>query len=133
MKKKPTKKRDSEGHPKTEPGELEQLEREIVVTSPPELCIVCKHELYGNVLICPNCKNGKYHQHCAEPLLQRNEPCWVCKESMIPKLIDRSYIKFEKAESEMTEKEKVLIEQLKEVNRRFVAGTAHMRASMIFG
>nr|MDO8112774.1 PKD domain-containing protein [Candidatus Sigynarchaeota archaeon] len=60
--------------------ELFKLESEMKVDANLDKCLVCKNDLSGDVFICPSCKNAKYHQKCVEPLVERGEPCWICKQ-----------------------------------------------------
>jgi len=63
--------------------ELNQLEQEMTIDTNVDRCIVCKKELAGDVFICPNCKNAKYHKSCIEALIANGEPCWVCQTHFI--------------------------------------------------
>lgn len=68
---------------KATPEELNQLEQEMTIDTNVDRCIVCKKELAGDVFICPNCKNAKYHKDCIEALVANGEPCWVCQTHIV--------------------------------------------------
>nr|MDO8085659.1 hypothetical protein [Candidatus Sigynarchaeum springense] len=63
--------------------EQKRFELEVKVDERLDKCLVCKHDLIGDVYICPACKAAKYHNSCVQALIQEGESCWNCKQPFL--------------------------------------------------
>ncbi len=63
--------------------EMQKTEAEVKIDTVVDRCLVCKQQLAGDVFICPECKNAKYHHACIEHLMINGESCWYCQKPLI--------------------------------------------------